>query len=256
MSDWAEADAAAAEAIAGCHARLARRIVVGLSGAQGSGKTTMAERLAAKLDAQGLRTAVLALDDFYRTRAEREALARRLHPLLATRGVPGTHDLDLLNAALDALLAGRSASVPLFDKAADDRTEAPRVEPPADAILLEGWCVGARPQPAAALDDPVNALEREGDPNGRWRRWVNARLEDEYAALRRRLDLRLFLRAPSFEVIARWRGEQESHLGPRAMTAPQLSAFIAHYERITRWMIDDCPADLVIALDAARTPQG
>lgn len=255
MSAWAEADAAAAQAIALCHAELGRRIVVGLAGAQGSGKTTMAERLAGALGGRGLRTAVLALDDFYLTRAQRDALARRVHPLLATRGVPGTHDLDLLNAALDALLAGRPASLARFDKAADDRAAGLRVEPPADVVLLEGWCVGARPQPAEALAAPVNALEREHDPDGRWRRWVNARLENEYAALWRRLDLRLLLRAPSFDVVARWRGEQEAHLGPRAMTAPQLAGFIAHYERITCWMLGDCPADLVIALDEARTPR-
>lgn len=254
MSGWPEADAAAAQAIARCHAERGRRVAVGLAGAQGSGKTTMAARLSGALGAQGLRVAVMALDDFYLTRAERAALARRVHPLLATRGVPGTHDLDLLDAALGALLAGESALIPCFDKAADDRAAGVRVEPPPDVVLLEGWCVGARPQPAVALTEPVNALEREQDPDGRWRRWIDARLAGDYAALWRRLDLRLFLRAPSFDVVAGWRAEQEAHLGPRAMTAPQLAAFVAHYERITRAMIADPPADLVIALDAARTP--
>jgi D-glycerate 3-kinase len=241
-------------AIARRRAALGRPIAVGLAGAQGSGKTTMAKRLGTMLHSEGLLAVALSLDDFYLPRAEREKLANEVNPLLITRGVPGTHDMRLLGAALEALLAGRSARVPCFDKASDDRTGTVEVGPPADIVLVEGWCIGARPQPAGALAHPVNALERAEDPDGRWRRWVNARLDSDYAEIWRKLDLRLFLRAPSFDVVADWRGEQEAELGARAMTPAQLARFVAHYERITRWMIEDCPADLTISLDASRRP--
>src|SRR6188472_2123866 len=85
--------------------RLPRRraALVGLSGLQGSGKSTLARQIAAAASAHGIATEVLALDDFYRGRGERAVLARTIHPLLATRGVPGTHDLALLDRTLRAL---------------------------------------------------------------------------------------------------------------------------------------------------------
>ncbi|MCT2559982.1 kinase [Tsuneonella sp. YG55] len=251
---WQAADRAVARAIAARHAALRRPVLVGLAGAQGSGKSTMAPRLAALLAELELRTAVLALDDFYLTRAERAALAREIHPLLATRGVPGTHDTALLAAALDALLAGRMARVPCFDKAADDRAGARDLAGPFDVVLLEGWCVGAQPETAAELAEPINALERDDDPDGSWRSWVNARLAGDYAALFARIELRVMLRAPDFGVVERWRGEQEAQLGEAGMGRERIARFVAHYERITRRMLVDAPADLVIDLDRDRRP--
>ena len=80
------------------HARPGHTPLIGVAGAQGSGKTTLARSLAVALG--GVQ---LSLDDVYRTRAERQTLARDLHPLLATRGPPLTHDLDLLAATIAAL---------------------------------------------------------------------------------------------------------------------------------------------------------
>jgi D-glycerate 3-kinase len=249
---WDAADAAAVRAIAAVHG--GKPIVVGLAGAQGSGKSTMAPRLARRLAAEGLRTQILALDDFYLTRAERTDLARTVHPLLATRGVPGTHDLALLSAALDALLAGRPAEVPLFDKGTDDRSGWRELDGAADVILLEGWCIGARPEPQDRLSEPVNALEREEDPDGVWRNWVNHRLATDYAALFAQLAVRIMLRAPSFDVVLAWRTEQERALLFGGMFGAAIKRFIDHYERITRWMLEDEPADLVIDLDPSRKP--
>lgn len=253
---WAAADRAVADAIIGCRQDLARPILVGLAGAQGSGKTTMVPRLAAMLEDSGLRCASLALDDFYLTKSQRAALACDVHPLLATRGVPGTHDVALLSNALDHLLDGSEAAVPVFDKATDDRAGRRTVAGPVDVVLLEGWCIGAQSQDDAALAQPINELERVEDASGTWRQWVNERLAREYAALFGRIDLRLFLRAPDFAVVERWRGEQEAHLGVRGMRHGAIARFVAHYERITRAMIAGEPADLVIDLDERRVPIG
>ena len=74
---------------------------MGLSGCQGSGKSTLVKAIAHVLeDVHHVNAVVLSLDDFYLTKAERELLARTVHPLFATRGVPGTHDLDLLRQTL------------------------------------------------------------------------------------------------------------------------------------------------------------
>lgn len=251
---WPAADAAVAGTVAERHAALGRPILVGLAGAQGSGKSTMAPRLAASMAGRGLTSEILALDDFYLTRAERAALARDVHPLLATRGVPGTHDIGLLSDAIDALLAGGSAHVPIFDKARDERAGSRTVTGPVDVVLLEGWCIAARPQAEADLHKSINTLERVEDPDGRWRRWVNGRLATDYAALFARLDLTVLLRAPSFAVVERWRGEQEAHLGERAMSPAALARFVQHYERITRAMLASEPADLIVALSPERMP--
>src|SRR6185312_7223999 len=154
-----------ADRIAEVRRAAGRPIVAGLCGSQGSGKSTMAAFLKALLEAKGLKAVVLSIDDLYLTLPERERLAAEVHPLLKTRGVPGTHDVGLGHALLDVLSDGvAEVSMPRFDKAQDTRAPAgtwPRLTSPMDVILLEGWCVGAIPQTEAALAAPVNALERD-----------------------------------------------------------------------------------------------
>lgn len=240
---------------------------VGLCGAQGSGKSTLAAVLRRLLQARGLATVALSLDDFYLTRAQRAELARRVHPLLQTRGVPGTHDIALALHAIESLQRPGEVALPSFDKARDDRRpqpDWPRVSAPVQVILFEGWCLCATPQPAAALAQPVNELEALEDGNGTWRRYANAALGAGYRRLCELLDYRVFLAAPGFEVVYRWRLQQEHELRQRVaaqgadpsqlMSDAQLGRFVRHYERLTRHMLEDMPAraDVVIRLDSAR----
>jgi D-glycerate 3-kinase len=239
--------------------------ILGVSGLQGSGKSTLGAGLIGAASRRGWGAVTLSLDDAYLTHAERLALARQVHPLLRTRGVPGTHDLILLASTLAALASAspaRPVSVPRFDKGHDDRydealwpteAEVPRL------IVLEGWCVGVEPQGDDALVEPVNTLEREEDGDGTWRRWVNAQLAG-YLPIWRGIDALVVLAAPSWEVVERWRGEAEEPLRargePRAMDAPALARFLQHYERLSRHALATLPAkaDLLIALDPDRTP--
>src|SRR5690606_4848540 len=156
--------------------------VYGLSGLQGSGKSTLAAQLVVEAGRRGLRALALSLDDFYLDAPGRAALARDVHPLLATRGPPGTHDVALACAVLDALRAGRPVRVPRFDKLADRRLPPAQWSPVerADLVLFEGWCLGAPAEADAALAAPLNRLEREEDGDGRWRRWCNAALARDY----------------------------------------------------------------------------
>lgn len=233
-------------------------VVLGLCGAQGSGKSTLAAAVARAVPG----TVVLSLDDLYRTRAERRGLADTVHPLFATRGVPGTHDVDLGIATLDALKAGARVRLPRFDKAIDDRVpddDWPEAEA-ARLILFEGWCVSARPIADADLADPINALEREEDRGGVWRRTWNAALGRSYSPLFARIDRLVLLEAPGWETVLRWRTEQEHALraaggsGPGVMDDAAVARFIQHYERLTRHILQDMPgyADLVLPLDEAR----
>ena len=238
--------------------------VLGLSGLQGSGKSTLAAQLVAAATACGFDAIGMSLDDFYLTREQRRQLACDVHPLFLTRGVPGTHDVALLHATLDALAQASPqtpATVPRFDKGSDDRLPPAawtRIAHPPRLIVLEGWCVGVPAQHPDALQLPVNALERDEDGDGRWRRHINAALAGDYAGLWARLDRLLVLLAPSFDVVCEWRDEQERPLrvagAPQAMSPAAMRRFIAHYERLSRHALATLPriADHTLCLDARR----
>lgn len=234
--------------------------LIGVVGAQGSGKTTLARAAATAFGA-----AQISIDDVYLTRAEREALARDLHPLFITRGPPGTHDLGLLQRLIDALSAAGpddATLIPDFDKRGDDRWPIERWRAftgRPSAVLIDAWCLGASPEDAAALAAPVNALERTRDVDARWRTEVNRRVATDYAAFAARFDAIVFLQAPSFDVVLDWRAQQEADLlGVDAAALPagereRLADFIQYFERITRRMLaGGVRADVTVALDADR----
>lgn len=241
----------------------ARPLLVGVCGSQGSGKSTACEYVASALSASGVRVAVLSIDDLYLPRAAREDLSRRVHPLLLTRGVPGTHEPPLGLRTLMALATPGYVPLPRFDKACDDREPENcwfAVEAPVDLILFEGWCVGARPQKPHELPVSVNSLEEQEDADGRWRRYVNDVLSREYQELFAPIDFLVLLAAPDFEVVVRWRTEQERQLrmarpgASGVMADAAIERFVQHYERLTRHILAEMPsrADLVLRLDEHR----
>lgn len=252
------------------HERAGERcpLLVGIGGAQGTGKSTLAGFLELSLARSGgFSVAVLSLDDFYFTRAERHQLGSAVHPLLATRGVPGTHDLQMLSTCLDQLRLlqpGQGMALPRFDKAEDDRSDPagwPVVTGPIDVIVLEGWCLGAEPQPRTALTTAINALERVADSGGVWRRYVNEQLAGAYASLFARLDHLVFLKAPDFDAVRRWRIEQErklAALGRHAMSDAEVGRFVQHFERLTRATLEATPprADVVVHFDGQHACMG
>jgi len=232
-----------------------RTLVIGINGAQGTGKSTLAELLRIMLQAgSGIRCAVLSLDDIYLTRKERQRLAKDIHPLLQTRGVPGTHDVLLGVNTIGRLIhaqPGEKVLVPRFDKAEDDRAPEEHWDAysgGADVVLFEGWCVGALPEPEVSLLDPVNTLEQSEDSDGRWRRYVNDTLADSYQQLFGLIDHLVMLRAPSMHCIFEWRWLQEQKLaaakkghGRGLMDQQQVQLFMQHYERITRYILQEMP---------------
>jgi D-glycerate 3-kinase len=220
-----------------------RPALIGVGGAQGSGKSTQSRAFA---QASGGRIAHFSLDDVYLTRAAREHLAEMLHPLLLTRGPPGSHDLGLADLTIETLsnaAQDQKTPLPRFDKAHDDR--APEAAWPLftgqpEAILVDGWCMGALPMDSESATAPINVLEASEDPDAIWRRHTLSQLADDYASFFDQFDEILYLQAPSFEIIRTWRGEQEEEMLGRAMTrqeAAALGRFIQHYERVTRAML-------------------
>ncbi|MEM8499158.1 MAG: kinase [Pseudomonadota bacterium] len=243
----------------------ARPFLLGINGAQGTGKSTLADFLSFTASSlYGWNVAVLSIDDFYHTCEQRALLAATVHPLLRTRGVPGTHDMGMLAACLAELRSaqqGDSVALPRFDKARDDRanrSDWPEIAGSVDMIILEGWCVGTDPQSQQELKQAANALEEHEDTQGLWRTYANDQLKGSYADVFAQIDALVFLQAPGFEAIQRWRTEQEQKL---AATAPQdtsglmsdqeIVRFIQFYERLTRANLACLPnrADIVFHLN-------
>ncbi|PCM43463.1 hypothetical protein [Marinobacter sp. ANT_B65] len=254
-----------------------RTVVVGVHGAQGTGKSTLALFLTKLLcDHWHCQTASFSLDDIYLTRAERQVLAEKIHPLFKTRGVPGTHDVELGERIIDQLRhagPGDQTPIPAFDKSHDDRvpeSEWPVFEGPAEVILIEGWCLGALPEDDSALAAPLNTLEAEEDPSGTWRSYVNQCLRSTYQNFFGGLDSLIMLEAPSMSRVLEWRTLQEHKLAEKTDDAPnechpdpaarnlrimsdqEVIRFVMHYERVTRSCLKDLPgrADALIRVSA------
>ena len=244
-----------------------RPAVFAITGLQGSGKSTLAQQMVAAAIAAGVPAVALSVDDFYLGRRERRALARRVHPLLAQRGPPGTHDVGLACRTLDALRtmqAGDIVRIPRFDKLGDTRLPPSRwtkVQQRPDLIVFEGWFLGVQPQAAPALREPINVLEKTRDPEGSWREWCNHALA-AYAPLWSRFDWLAWLKGPDFDIVREWRWQQECALqaaqpARMAMDRMQVDAFVLAFERISRHAQDTLAGvvDEVIALDALRRPR-
>ena len=244
-------------------------LVLGVQGSQGSGKSTLAQFLKLLLSSEHqLATVELSIDDFYLTLAEREKLSQDVHPLLCTRGVPGTHDVALAMSVIDSLKSQSGSEctwIPRFNKAVDDREPKgswDKVCGKVDVIIFEGWCVGIGAQSDEELREPQNQLEREEDAEGIWREHVNGHLKGAYQQLFSLLDRLVVLKAPSFECVHRWRWLQEQKLiqklaglevkaSVKTLDEQSVHRFISHYERLTRHGLVSLPAqaDWVLPLN-------
>jgi len=223
------------------HKKGAKPHVIGINGCQGSGKSTLADFAADFLSTRlGLSVVILSIDDFYLPHAERQELARTRHPLFATRGVPGTHDLALAHDVFHKLISGKPVSIPRFDKANDDRLPQSQwsiQESPVDVIIFEGWCVGLKAQSPNELLNPINTLEATEDTKMIWRNAVNSALLS-YGDWFAYIDELWWLKAPNFACVLNWRTEQEHKLaqfktGNAIMDPPALLRFVQHYQRLT-----------------------
>ncbi len=249
-------------------------LIVGINGAQGAGKATLYNLVDVILtEGFGLKVTGFSIDDLYLTRAEREHLAQTIHPLLKTRGVPGTHDVGLGLQLLDRLKhAGPDdlTRIPIFDKSTDERVPEKMWHEwrgSADVIIFDGWCVGGTAESEESLSTPINELESLEDPHGIWRQYVNQQLGTTYQELFGYLDMLVMLKVPNMQAVYDWRTDQEEKLKDRAllryetkasadplriMDGTEITRFIAHYERLTRWMLEEIPsrADITLALNA------
>ena len=236
--------------------------IIGLTGGQGSGKSTISNILKILLkEAYGLNTITFSIDDFYKTYKERKKMSEKVSPLFLTRGVPGTHDTNLLFTCLKKIKKSNFSKIliPKFDKSIDDRLPKKKwqkVENKQDIVIFEGWCVGVTPQKEKDLIVPINELEKDKDKKRIWRTKVNTELQKTYKKIFDCVDKFIFLKVPSFKRVYEWRLLQEKKLrlsskGKKIMKNYEVKNFVMFYERLTKHMLKNfsLKADTVITID-------
>jgi len=228
-------------------------LIIGLAGGQGSGKTTISLILTLILQKYfKLNVFKISIDDFYKTRKDRKSLSKNKHPLLMTRGVPGTHDVDLMLNFFKKIKDKnfKSLQIPTFNKAIDDRCQKSlwyKIKTKPDVVIFEGWCVGARAQLNSQLKKPINSLEKVNDQKAKWRTYVNNQLKKKYKTLFSQLDELLYLKAKNFSLLREWRIKQERKLcvqtkdkkNLKIMSSGDVINFMQTYQRITQQMFKD-----------------
>ena len=230
-------------------------LIIGLGGGQGTGKTTITSIISIILKKYfKLDIFKISIDDFYKTRKQRTLLSKNKHSLLMTRGVPGTHDIDIILNFFKKIKVKKFKilKLPKFNKGVDDRCKQSlwyKIQSKPDVVILEGWCVGARYQSSKELKKPVNSLEKIHDQNFKWRQYVNYQLKTKYKKLFNQLDCILFLKVKNFSLLRRWRLKQEKKLWLKSknkknlkiMNKSKVKNFMDTYQRITQQMFKDMP---------------
>ena len=228
-----------------------RTLFLGFSGGQGSGKTTVTGILKIILKKFFKRRIhVSSIDDFYKELENRNKMSNEIHPLFKTRGVPGTHDINLIKKFFNYTKKKKFKKIklPKFDKATDNRFKKKywyNIKKKPEIVILEGWCVGAKPQSNSLIRKPINALEKNEDRNLTWRKYVNKKLKKEYKQLFSMIDYFIFIKIPNFRMVLKWRLLQEnklkkkSHSKKKVMSFNEIERFIMFYQRITLQMLKD-----------------
>ena len=240
--------------------------ILGLSGGQGSGKTTISSIISIILSKYfELNVFKISIDDFYKTRKKRIELSKKVHPLLMVRGVPGTHDINIMLDFFKRVKEKKFKSImlPRFNKATDDRYNKKlwySVKRRPDVIIFEGWCVGAKAEQNKTLKTPINSLEKLRDQKLIWRRYVNKQLKSKYKRLYDKLNCLLFIKSKNFSLLRKWRIKQEKKLrlknkrfyNHKIMSDKEIVNFMKTYQRVTKNMFKNVPkyASIVLNLNS------
>lgn len=236
------------------HERSSKPIVLGITGLQGSGKSTWASKIVEILTSEHqLQSITVSLDDFYKTHdgliAQRDQDPQ--NGLYRVRGQPGTHDEQLAAQffeELEAYSGDGELRIPSFDKSqfGGEGDRAPVADwhvvtrKPA-VVVFEGWCVGFQPLPESAVEEkhslalagklPINTpaqhqLEHLLEVNNNLERYCNAFMGPQH------FDFFIHIDTNDLRNVYVWRLEQEHKMiaaKGSGMSDEQVKAFIDGY---------------------------
>lgn len=207
-------------------------LVLGIEGPQGSGKTTSAIRIRNKIQTLFPECNIVqfSLDDFYVTYEKQQEINNvyKSNKLLHGRGLPGTHDIELLLDIFQTLIDNKTesfpVSIPVYEKSKHgglgdrlDKSEWRVVEKSIDLIIFEGWFNGY-----VAIHDETALISK-------WRN-INSELEGKFVDISQQnileinrnlkqykkiwnlFDLFVCIKTSDINNVYRWRLQQEHDL--------------------------------------------
>ena len=227
-----------------------------IAGSQGSGKSSLSKLIKLYLEKFCYKSVVIiSMDDFYLSKSQRTQLSKNIHPLFLTRGVPGTHDLELMNKKIKQIFNKEfPIYLPIFDKVSDKRKRTYKKVLKADVIVFEGWCAGAQPVNLNYLQKNFNNLEKHKDKNFIWRNSYNKYL-NEYQKLFSQFNFFIYFQFNQWDHVLNWKYKQELELRDKKKDLglkKYLREFIQYYEKVSKWMHLKVPkyCNILIKLDA------
>ena len=185
--------------------------------------------------------------------------------MLLTRGVPGTHDINMMLSFFKQVKSRKfkRLKLPTFNKAIDDRFSKRYwydLKNKPDVIIFEGWCVGAKSEKTNTLKKTINSMERTKDHKQIWRKYVNQQLKSKYKNLYSQLNCLIYLKAKNFSLLQKWRLKQErklylkskKNLKLKIMNKQDVLNFMQTYQRITQNMFKNMPkyASIILNLNS------
>ena len=227
-----------------------------VAGSQGSGKSSLSKLIKLYLEKfYNKSVVIISMDDFYLSKKQRTQLSKNIHPLFLTRGVPGTHDLELLNRKIMQIFDKEfPVYLPIFDKVTDTRKRTYRKVLKGDVIIFEGWCAGAQPVNQSYLQKNFNNLEKYKDKNFIWRNSYNKYL-NEYQKIFSQFNYFIYFQFNQWSHVLDWKYKQELELRDKKKDLAlkkYLKEFIQYYEKVSKWMHLKVPkyCNILIKLNA------
>ena len=227
-----------------------------IAGSQGSGKSSLSKLIKLYFEKFCYKSVVIiSMDDFYLSKSQRTQLSKNIHPLFLTRGVPGTHDLELMNKKIKQIFNKEfPIYLPIFDKVSDTRKRTYKKVLKADVIVFEGWCAGAQPVDLNYLQKNFNNLEKHKDKNFIWRNSYNKYL-NQYQKLFSQFNFYIYFQFNQWDHVLNWKYKQELELRDKKKDLglkKYLREFIQYYEKVSKWMHLKVPkyCNILIKLDA------
>jgi len=196
--------------------KLGRPLILGISGGQGTGKSTVCELLVKIFKREHrLNTITFSLDDLYLPLTERKYIRDYIDSRLDRRGPPGTHDIFLGLELFNQVLSGKyNIYIPRFDKklhnGQGDRIKPYKVSEEIDILLFEGWFVGVHPIDFDQLEKQLESIP-DNEKDIELAKDCNRRLKN-YLPLWEQLDQLMILVPEHYSLSLQWREEAEEKL--------------------------------------------